>query len=301
LAQRRLRLSRGVATGVGVTLTLLLLLGLVSLVGAVVVRELGQLSQVLPELEDTARQGVAQLRAFLMDVAANAPQQVGKMLEETVSEVFDGNGMLTRQLTQQLPGVVTSVLSAVPGGALSIGTGVISGFLISARLPGLKQWICARLPECWRSKYLPAVRQLRHSLGQWLKAQGKLAMVTYAIVTVGLLLLGVGYAPVWALAVALVDAIPMVGSGVVLIPWALVSLLEGDHFRTIGLLCVYAAAFLSRSILEPRIVGKQLGLDPLVTLIALYTLFRLWGFGGLLLVPVAVAAVKTVMELKMEN
>ena len=92
------------------------------------------------------------------------------------------------------------------------------------------------------------------------------------------------------LLIALVDAIPVLGTGTVLIPWSAVYLIQGQHIRAIGLLGIYVVAFLSRSILEPRLVGRQLGLDPLMTLVALYVGYRIWGFAGMLLSPLLCVA-----------
>ena len=89
---------------------------------------------------------------------------------------------------------------------------------------------------------------------------------------------------------SLVDALPVLGTGTVLLPWSLVCLLSGDGGRALGLLGLYAVAALLRSILEPKIVGKHLGLDPLATLIAMYCGYRLWGIAGMLLLPMLSAA-----------
>ena len=136
---------------------------------------------------------------------------------------------------------------------------------------------------------------MRHNLGGWIKAQGKLALVTWGIVTVGFWVLGISYAPGLAALVALVDAIPVLGTGTVLIPWSAICLLQGNTIRCVGLLCVYAAAAITRSVLEPRMVGKQLGLDPLMTLVALYIGYRLCGIPGLLLAPILASAVKSMV------
>ena len=90
---------------------------------------------------------------------------------------------------------------------------------------------------------------------------------------------------------ALVDAFPILGTGAILVPWSILSFLQGDTLPAFGLLGLYAAAALVRSILEPRFLGKHLGLDPLVTLMALYAGYRLWGILGMILAPMlAVAA-----------
>ena len=118
-------------------------------------------------------------------------------------------------------------------------------------------------------------------------------LVSYGIVSLGFLLLNISHGLLWAALVALVDAVPLLGTGTVLLPWALVCFLQDQHFRAIGLLCIYGAAMLTRTVLEPKLVGKQLGLDPLLTLLALYLGYRFWGFAGMLLAPVLAAAVKS--------
>jgi predicted PurR-regulated permease PerM len=85
----------------------------------------------------------------------------------------------------------------------------------------------------------------------------------------------------------LVDAIPILGTGTVHVPWGIVSILQGNHIRALGLLCLWGTVSLTRSILEPKLVGKQLGLDPLVTLVALCIGFCQWGIWGMLLAPMA--------------
>ena len=102
----------------------------------------------------------------------------------------------------------------------------------------------------------------------------------------GFFLLGVPGKLVMALLTALVDAVPLLGTGTVLVPWALVSFLSGEPVRAVGLLGVYVTALLTRSALEPKLLGRQLGLDPLAALVALYIGFRLWGFGGMILAPI---------------
>lgn len=296
LSQRRLKLPRGAATGVGVTVTLTALLALLSVLGALLVKQVGRLADAVPDIESTARQGAVLLEGFLLDITQQLPEGVRPAMTRTVTNLFEDGSAVVDHLTQKVPSVVSTVLGRVPNSALSVGTGLISGFMISARLPKLKKALRDRLPESWHTKYLPALRRMRRVLGLWLKAQGKLALLTYGIVTAGLLILGIDHAPVLGALVALVDAVPMLGSGIVLVPWALVSLLQQAHLRAIGLLCIYAAAFLSRSILEPRVVGRQLGLDPLVTLFALYAGFRFWGIPGLLLAPLLATAVKTLLE-----
>ena len=94
--------------------------------------------------------------------------------------------------------------------------------------------------------------------------------------------------------VALVDALPVLGTGTVLVPWAVICFLQGEGARAIGLLGVYAVVTLSRSMLEPKLVGRHLGLDPLVTLMALYVGYKLWGVGGMIFAPLLAVTIMQV-------
>lgn len=287
----RLRLPRGVATGLGVTVTMVLLAALLTLIGAVGVRQLGSLAGKLPDLTAQAQN----LEDWLLVAADNAPEGVRTLAQRTVLEVFDGGATMMEQFAGKMPSMLTSLVSGVGSSVLGIGTAILAAFLISARLPKLRQGIARQLPASWHEKYLPALKRVRRSLGLWLKAQGKLALVTWGIVTAGFFVIRIRNAPLWAALVALVDAIPILGTGTVLVPWAAVCLLQGQTARGVGLLLVYAVAAVTRTVLEPRMVGRHLGLDPLMTLITLYLGYRLWGIPGLLLTPILASAAKSML------
>ncbi len=286
-----LKLPRWAATGVGVTLTLILLLTLVGAIGAIAVKELSVLAQRLPDLQETAQTTSERLRLFLENAASHAPNGIRPLADRSIDRLFASGSQLMELSTVRLPGAISSFISRVPDGALGIGTGILSGFMISSRLPQLKEMLAQRLPEGLRTRIFPALKRSKNALFGWLKAQCKLMGITYCIVAVGLLLLRVPYALLWAAAIALVDAVPLLGTGTVLVPWAAVCLIQRQHLRSVGLLCIYGASFLTRTVLEPRLVGRHLGLDPLVTLLFLYLGYRFWGLLGMLLAPMLVAAI----------
>ena len=173
--------------------------------------------------------------------------------------------------------------------------------MISAKLPKLKHALGSRLNAAKLQPLLQALHHLKRTLGGWLKAQLKLAGITCLTATAGLLLLRIPYAPLWGILIASVDAFPVLGTGSVLVPWSLVSFLQGDRLQAFGLLGLYAAAALIRTVLEPRLVGKHLGLDPLVTLMALYVGFKLFGLPGMLLSPILAVTVTQLMEFNAEG
>lgn len=296
LLHNRARFPRVAAAGVCVGLTLILLLTVLSLLGAAAVKELGNVAQLAPQAGQTVEKGLRVLEDWLVSLADRAPDNLRPMLIQSVMRTFQGGTTLVNQVTEKIPGAVASVVGWASRGALTVGTGVLAAFLISVRLPKIKKAAALQLPDSWKEKILPAVQRVKNTFGKWLKAQLKLMSVTWAAVTAGFLLLGIPYAPLWAAAVALVDAVPVLGTGTVLVPWAIVCFLQENTVQGLGLLSVFGAASLLRSVLEPRWVGKSLGIDPLVSLAAFYIGLKLWGVVGMILAPMAVALIKGLLD-----
>ena len=203
---------------------------------------------------------------------------------------------LLDKVIRYILGLAGSILSHIPDGALSLGTAVISSFLISARLPKIKSWLKKRLPEEKLKPAADALKRMKNAVGGWLTAQLKLMGITFLILNAGLLLLRVRYPVLAALVITVVDALPVFGTGTILIPWALALFLQGETKTGIGLVILYGAAALSRQALEPRLVGKQVGLNPVLTLLALYTGYRLLGVGGMIVFPIAAMLFKQLWD-----
>lgn len=292
------KIPRPAATAIGVTTTLILLICVLILLTATLVRELSLLANALPDLSQTAQGGLHALEGFLLRLADRMPPGIRPLVHQTVTGFFSNGTAVLQQLLQRLSPLATSVLGWIPGSAIALGTGILSAFMVSGRLPKIKDWLHRLQATTSLDRYLSLLKQVRTALAGWLKAQFKLMVLCFLIVGAGLLLLRIPYGPIWAFLIALVDAIPVLGTGTVLLPWGLICLLQGQSVKAIGLWGIYVVALLSRSILEPRLVGKQLGLDPLITLIALYIGFQLWGIGGMLLSPMVCVVLSEITHAK---
>ena len=283
---RKLRIPRGISAGIGVSMAFALLAMVLLSLCAFLLRELGSLAGILPDLGETAKHGFSLVRSWLLQLSAHSPESIQPVLQQNVENFFSDSAALLDRGIGYLLGLAGSLLSHVPDSALSLGTAVISAFLISARLPQLRRFFLRRIPGEWLHSLRTASGQLKQVLGGWITAQCKLSLVSFLISFLGLVILRIPYAFFWALAICLVDTFPVLGTGTILLPWSLLLALQGDTPRAIGLCSTYAVISLSRSMLEPKLLGRHLGLDPLMTLMALYVGFRLWGIGGMLLAPV---------------
>lgn len=299
---KRLHVPRGISAGIGVTMAFFLLAMILLLAAAFLVRELRGLAAVLPDLELTVRQSMTGIRGWLLDAAARMPQSFRPVLKERISGFFSGSSQVLDKAMGYLLGLAGGILSHVPDSALGLGTAVLSGYMISARLPRIRRWFLRKIPRERLKAMTAAARRIRTVLGSWLVAQARLMGVTFVILLLGMVLLRIPYALMWALGIALVDAFPVLGTGTVLIPWSILCFLQGDTARAIGIAGIYATVTLVRSVLEPKFLGRHLGLDPLVTLIAIYVGYKLWGIGGMLLAPLlAVLTLQIAPERKQEE
>lgn len=278
-------MPRSVAAGIGVSSVFLVICALVTVLCAFLFRELGVLAGILPGMEQTIMEGLDALQGWMMDFSERTSPGIRALIQRNVTQLFSGGAAMLDRMTRYALGLAGTILSHLPDSALGLGTAVLSAFLISSELPRIRQWLDARISAQRLQPGLEFLRRLKSTAGLWLVAQLKLSGITCLMLTLGFLLLRVSYAPLWALVVSVLDALPILGTGAVLVPWSLVLLIRHEGARALGMLGLYAAAALTRSTLEPRLVGRQLGLDPLVTLIALYTGFRLWGIPGMILMP----------------
>lgn len=294
---RRLPLPRPAATALGVSMAFCFLAIFLLLLCAFLLRELRALAGILPDLEQTAQSGLTMLRDWSTSLAARAPDSLQPLLQDNISVMLSDGAAMVGRLSGFVLTFAGNLLSHVPDSALSLGTAILSAFLISAKLPRITRWVRRRIPRERLRALVAAGKRIRHALGGWLIAQIKLMGLTLLILLLGFLLLRIPNAPLWALGVALVDAFPVLGTGTILLPWSLLCLLQRDTARAVGLLGIYATVSLSRSAMEPKLLGRHLGLDPLATLMALYIGYKLWGIGGMILAPLlAVTALQLVPD-----
>ena len=278
-------LPRSVSAGIGVSFTFLLLCTLLLLLCAFLIREIGTLAGFLPDMTVAFQSGIALLQGKLFRLSQHAPESIRPLLQENVNSLFSSGSTLVDQILRSILGFTGNLLSHIPNSALALATTILSAFMISAKLPRLRRALLRRMPQERRQALFRAWSRLKASISGWFAAQVKLMGITFLILLAGFFLLRISHPVLYAAGIALVDAFPVLGTGTILIPWALFLLLNGQRAQAIGLAGVYVTVSLLRSMLEPKLVGRHLGLDPLITLAALYAGFQLWGIGGMLLAP----------------
>lgn len=171
-------------------------------------------------------------------------------------------------------------------------TTVLAVYFTSLRYPAILAFLKRQLPPAWQGKCREAARCFRSTILKWLRAEFLLILVTFGILFVGFVWMRLEYALLAAVFIALVDALPVLGTGTVLFPWALGCFLMGDTERGLALLVVYGVGLTVHTLLEPRLLAGQADLPPITALLAMYVGFRFMGVGGMVLFPVVLLLLK---------
>ena len=283
---RRTGLSRGPGC-VAALLGFYLLLGLgLFFVLRRVVYEASALANQLPALLAGLDVPLARLQGTLDRLIAKVPDGLAQALQANLDRLLEGSSAALEQLWRRVLTGAANLALRLPGLLFGLLTAILSSFFISLELPELRGAL-RRLPDRIAGPLTAVATRIRQALGGWLQAQLKLMGVTFLLVTGGLFLMGLDYALLTGALVALVDALPVFGSGTVLLPWAAVCLLRGDTAMGIEIAVLYAIAALTRQVLEPRLIGRHMGLSPLLTLVSIYVGFRLFGVAGMIGLPMA--------------
>lgn len=221
--------------------------------------------------------------------------------EEFNAMVGEMLSSLAGALSAKLPGVAGKLISAMPSAFLFVLVTVIAGFYFCVEPGQVGKFLTAHLPRRLAEK-IPSLRARAKAVSlRYLRAYLLILFVTFVQLFIGFLILRVRYAFLLSLLVAVVDFLPVLGVGTVLVPWAIIALLRKNFYLGFGLLILFAAVTVLRQIIEPRLIGKSLGVHPLAALIAGYAGWRWFGFLGMALGPVAVLAVSAILRGRAET
>ena len=288
----RRRFPRPLAAGLMLIAALSATVGLLWLLLRRLALELSELAQQAPEIVQGVTETLERWEAALRGVLARAPEGLGVWLDGALAGAEESLLRLPGELSQRALRLLPELASGAPAALMFTVTAVIGAYFISAAYPELLHLAARCLPErfLWRARLLR--REMRRTLGRWLRAQGILLAITFGFLTASFALLHVEYAMLLALLTALVDALPVLGTGTVLLPWAAWLLLRGDVRLGVGLALTWAAVTVLHESIQAKLLGDQLGLHPLLMLAAIWLGFRVWGVGGMLLFPLLAVCVK---------
>jgi len=225
----------------------------------------------------------------------NLDADIVKGLQDSISGII--NGLITSLSAgvNAAANAVVNIVVSLPNIIIYIIITLVSTFFISNDSKFIADSLEKHIPLRWLIKVQSVINDLFHALGGYLKAQGILITITFCELLIGFTLFDVRYALILAIVIAIIDALPILGTGTVLIPWAFVSVMTGQYKMGACLFGLYVFILVVRQLIEPKIVGTQIGIYPLLTLIAMYTGTQFVGIWGLILGPIVLIILKNIL------
>ncbi len=267
-----------------------LVLGILVFVGTQVGSLLGGLIPQLPDLVKNQilpliNRSVVVVKEFLAQYDIAAAEQIDEWFVELSSQLVT---MITSFSTFALK-LVSSVAAGMPSLILKVVLTVISTFYFSLDFERIVGFFRALLPKKAVSFLQSLKMKGQKSLGVFVRSYILVFLLTCTELSLGFAVLQLPYPVLLGVLIAVVDILPVLGTGLVLLPWALICIIIGNYFLGFVLLVLYIAITVIRNIVEPKLVGNQIGLHPLATLISMFVGLQLFSLLGLFLFPVTLS------------
>ena len=211
------------------------------------------------------------------------------LVDRILTQLFAYVGQLVSNLSLSLVRLVSSIITGLPTVILSVILTVVSTFFISLDFDKIVAFMKRCLPARMRTTVSETVVTGVTSVRKILISYIIIMFMSFAELSIGFLLLRVPYAVGLGLLVAVIDIMPILGTGLILIPWALIAAVLGNVRMAVGVALLYVVMLAVRNVVEPKLVGSQMGLHPLVTLISMFLGLQLFGLAGLFGFPIALS------------
>ena len=228
------------------------------------------------------------VQAFIVDIVKNLNPEALSMVTEISTHLNSALSSFVTTFSASAVSAIGSAAGALPGTLVNTIMMVVASFFCVVDYYKITNFIALRFSPKGRALLFKVKNSAVDVLFKFGRAYALLMSITFLELFVGLSLLRIDYSFLLALLIAVVDILPVLGTGTVLIPWAIVTLILGNFPLGIGLGVLYAIITVVRQSLEPKVVGQQIGLHPLVTLISMFVGASLFGVIGLFGIPIAV-------------
>lgn len=255
--------------------------------------EAAKLIESLPMYYQALVQGLDKISENLQAVAGRMSPDIREQIAGITDYITSNLGQIVSGLGGGTVEAAGNVAGKIPAMLVSFFFVLLFAYFFIAQRERI-HWIVGKLISRSTREQLQMVwDNLKYAVGGYFRAQFKIMFVVFAILTVGFLILGIDYSVLLAVLVALLDFLPMLGTGTALIPWALFFALSGNLPRAAGLLILYGVTQVTRQLIQPKMVGDSIGVDALTTLVLLFVGYRISGILGMIIaVPVGLILIQ---------
>jgi len=288
--QQKTKLSRKLCAIITVTLFFVVLGGLMTLLGVQLISSAADTLRSIPDLYNE------HIQPFFMEVFVNAEEMLMEWDVSLVSvmnnlsgEFFSSMGSMVSNLSVKAMGLVSGLASALPGLFIGLVLLIVAAFFIAIDYDILRGFCLRQMNDKAMNLFLEIKKYVIGTLWVCIRSYALIMSITFLEIALGLYLLKVPYGALIAAVIAIFDILPIVGTGGIMLPWAFLAAVSGNFKLGLGLLLLYVVITIIRNIIEPKIVGNQLGLHPIVTLAVMFAGAQLMGVVGVFGFPIGLS------------
>lgn len=290
IINKRLKIHRGVAVLMVILTFFGAVSGLLALIITKLVYELQRLAKNMPDLNDMFTKIFNEAEYFYYNI--DLKPEVLNQIQQTLS---DATGTLTNFAYSLINGTI-SIITSLPSIFIMVVISIIATFFFSRDKDVIEKFFLGLVPAKWRDKVNGIYKDITRAMIAYIGAIITLVSITAVITIIGLSIIGIEYAVTMGLIVGFVDILPVLGPGMVLVPWIIISLIGGSYKLAISLIVLYVIVIVQRQILEPKLVASRINVHPLATLAAIFIGLKLIGAWGVVLGPVILVAGKAIKK-----
>lgn len=287
ILERKLKVARKHTSMLIIIGVLALVIAAIYFLGVKIGEETKAFLDQAPEMYEEFREDFQSAGKNLEAIVSELPENIQESLEEVQQDIGAITGQVVGKLSQFTVDKAGSFARNIPGILIAVIFSILSAYFFIADRDRILEFGRAHTPQIIQEKWRMMAESFKVVFGGYFKAQFKIMAVIGVILFIGMLILKVRFAILVAVLIAFLDMLPFLGTGTILIPWAVFKLISGDIRYALGLVILYLITQLVRRIIEPKLVGDSIGMDPLVTLIFMYIGYRAGGVLGMILaVPI---------------
>ena len=256
------------------------------------VAEISDLIRNFPDMYAQLETGLRQIGDTLSGIFERLPTGIQNGWNAVVENLDQYMGNVVSNISEPTVTAAGNIAKRVPSYLISFLVSVLSAYFFIVQREEVLNWMKKVSPESIQKRMTLVIDNLRYAVGGYFKAQFKIMAIVFVILLVGLGMLGTGYFVLVAFLIAFLDFLPFFGTGTAMIPWALYEFFMGDYKMTVALVVIYVITQAVHQLLQPKLVGDSVGLNPLVTLILLYIGYRMGGILWMILaVPIGMVLI----------
>lgn len=294
---KKLKINRKIVAGITVLLFYATVGALFTLI---IVKVFIALKEVFIQLPDVYKNSI---EPIIFNISNNIDIWIIKLdptlvetIREMISSIAKSLGTIVSSISSGVVTFVSAAVSMVPSFFIMIIFTIISSFFFAMDYVKITGFITKQFSPKMRSIFFEVKDYIVGTLFKFVKAYSIIITITFIELSIGLSILRIENAITIALLIACVDILPVLGTGGIVIPWIFIELFKGNIPLAIGLTIVYVTITVIRNIIEPKIVGQQVGLHPIIMLVCIFIGARLFGFIGIFALPIIVIILKNLND-----